>query len=568
MCGIFFCLKKNTDGTKDVQFDSEEVKIINKAFDLLNKRGPDSSNLKIQYNKIFGFKRLAINDLSENGNQPFIYPIDKEFDEDNYTHISMCNGEIYNHKDLEQKYKIVTKSNSDCECLIPLYKSFFTKKLDKMFNEIDGVFAMTIYDKEKNMIIIARDKIGVKPLFYINNDDYFIISSEAKTLDYIKTYHPFIKNTKCNIVSFPPRSFGLYFLNNNKFTLHEYYNLNNLLIPQSFHNSMFNTNMIHNTKQVHDLLYKSVEKRLLSDRPIGCLLSGGVDSSIIAAILAKIYNTKGKKIKTFSVGFPDSTDLKYARIVADYIKSDHNEYIIDYKDAINIIPDVINAIETYDITTIRASVPMYLLCKYIKENFKETVIFSGEGSDELFGGYLYFHYAPDNHEFHRETIRLVSNLHIYDVLRADRCISGNSLEIREPFLDKDLIEFVGSLDGKFKKPRQNFEKFLLRKAFNGYLPDSVLWRQKVAFSDGVGNSSVKPWYKYLQEHADTIITDNELQNANSLQNKRFNKESLFYYQLFTQIFKSYDLSISYWLPKWIDTGLEPSATVLDVCKNS
>jgi asparagine synthase (glutamine-hydrolysing) len=436
-----------------------------------------------------------------------------------------------------------------------------------MFNEIDGVFSMLIYDREKNKIIIARDRIGVKPLFIFNNDDYFIISSEAKTIDYILQYHSDFNKIKLNnnnkITQLPPRSYGLYNLNTNTFDITEYYNMNNFLVPEiEYNNTSFNENLLIHISNIHNLLYKAVDKRLLSDRPIGCLLSGGVDSSIIASILSKIYKKHGKKIKTFSIGFPDSTDLKYAKIVADFIESDHHEYVIQYDDALKSIPEVIKTIETYDITTIRASTPMYLLCKWIKTNFEETVIFSGEGSDEVFGGYLYFHNAPDAFELHRETIRLVSNLHIYDVLRADRCTSGNSLELREPFLDKELINYVCNIFGKYKQPFNGFEKYILRKAFKGYLPNSVLWRKKAAFSDAVSGSE-KPWYKYIQEYCEKLITDEELNNENlNKTNVKFTKESLWFYKTFKQLFPCYDLNIDYWLPKWSNTT-DPSATTIE-----
>jgi asparagine synthase (glutamine-hydrolysing) len=576
MCGIFFCLKKNSQIKIETNnYNKDELTIFETAFNLLNNRGPDCSSFFVNNDKIFGFKRLAINDLSVDGNQPFFSP-----SKDEYKLLSMCNGELYNHIELETKYNLNVKSSSDCECIIPLYKVFthaqnrIERKLSQMFNEIDGVFGMFIYDTEINKIIVARDRIGVKPLFILNNSNYFIVSSEAKTIDYILQHHPDFKNSsEKNIIQLSPRSFGLYNLNTNTFDITEYFNINSFLVPHLEYNytpsgirqlNNFEENLILHISNVHNLLYKAVDKRLLSDRPIGCLLSGGVDSSIIASILAKIYKKHGKKIKTFSIGFPDSTDLKYARIVANYIKSDHHEYVIQYEDALKAIPDVIKTIETYDITTIRASTPMYLLCKWIKENFEETVIFSGEGSDEVFGGYLYFHNSPDSFELQRETIRLVSNLHVYDVLRADRCTSGNSLELREPFLDKDLINYVCDLFGKYKKPINGFEKYLLRKAFKGYLPDSVLWRKKAAFSDAVSGSE-KPWYKHIQEYCEPLVTNQELDLANSVKKEneiKFTKESYWFYKTFKQLFPCYDLKVEYWLPKWSNTT-DPSATTID-----
>lgn len=571
MCGIFFVLKKHSLDKLEVQYDNSELSIFETAFNLLNNRGPDSSSFIVENNKLFGFKRLAINDLSVDGNQPFFLPSKHE-----YKLLSMCNGELYNHVELEIKYNINIKSTSDCEFINPLYKLFthtqnrIERKLTRFFNEIDGIFSIFIYDNERNKIIIARDRIGVKPLFILNNNNYFIISSEAKTINYIIQYHPQFKNNLENITQLPPSSFGLYNLNTNTFNITEYFNINNFLVPDLDYNftdspikkNLFEENKLLHISNIHNLLIKAVEKRLLSDRPIGCLLSGGVDSSIIASILSRIYKKYGKKIKTFSVGFPDSTDLKYAKIVSEYIKSDHYEYVIQYEDALKSIPDVIKTIETYDITTIRASTPMYLLCKWIKQNFKETVIFSGEGSDEIFGGYLYFHNAPDVFQFHRETIRLISNLYLYDVLRADKCTSGNSLDLREPFLDKDLMNYVCYLSGNYKKPINGFEKFILRKAFDGYLPDSVLWRKKAAFSDAVSGNE-KPWYKYIQEYCDKLITNDELDSANSLNNSsiKFTKESFWFYKTFKELFPCYDLKIQYWLPKWSNTT-DPSATTI------
>ncbi len=577
MCGIFFCLKKSE--TDNERFYNN-LDVFENAFNLLNNRGPDHSLFKLVDNKIFGFKRLSINDLSVEGNQPFLNPslsIEQSFSE--FKQLSMCNGEIYNHKELETKYKLKMKSHSDCECLIPLYNLFMSKNekcvtenLIKFYNEIDGVFGMFIYDRDSNKIIIARDRIGVKPLFVLNNDEFFIVSSEAKSIDYIKKNY-----LKCDseIMQFPPRTFGVFDTVSNELKLTSYFNMNNFLIPTSEYTikdknkvDIFSEKLLIHISNVHNLLYKAVQKRLLSDRPIGCLLSGGVDSSIIASILSKLYKTQGKKIKTFSIGFPDSTDLKYAKIVAEFIGSEHHEYVIQYEDALKAIPEVIKAIETYDITTIRASTPMYLLCKWIKENFEETVIFSGEGSDEIFGGYLYFHNAPDIFEFQRETIKLVSNLHVYDVLRADRCTSGNSLELREPFLDKELIDYVCNLSSIYKQPLNTYEKYLLRKAFNGYLPKCVLWRKKAAFSDAVSGSE-KPWYKYIQEYCEDLITNDELDVANKANkaNKanetsvKFTKESYWFYKTFRELFPCYDLKIQYWLPKWCNTT-DPSATTI------
>jgi asparagine synthase (glutamine-hydrolysing) len=298
---------------------------------------------------------------------------------------------------------------------------------------------------------------------------------------------------------------------------------------------------------------------MISDREIGCLLSGGLDSSLVSSILAKEMKKQGKTLHTFSVGFPDSTDIIYARKVAAYIGSDHHEHIIQYDDALRRIEDVIYATETYDTTSVRASTPMFLLCEWINQNFAEKVIFSGEGSDEIFCGYLYFHNAPNASEAHCDTIRLVKQLYQYDVLRADRCTAGNGLEFREPFLDKNLIDYVMGMNPEFKIPMKKqehmFEKYILREAFPNYLPEDVLWRRKAAFSDAV-SSSEKPWYKWIQE----FVVDKEVSDFGGT------TESNYYRTVFEKTFQDYRPTIPLWLPKWSNVGQEPSATVLNVYK--
>ena len=295
---------------------------------------------------------------------------------------------------------------------------------------------------------------------------------------------------------------------------------------------------------------------MTSDREIGCLLSGGLDSSLISSILSREMKKAGKVLHTFSVGFPDSTDIIYARQVASHIGSEHHEYIIQYEDALERLEDVIIATETYDTTSVRASTPMFMLCEWINKNFPHKVIFSGEGADELFCGYLYFHKAPSAKDAHDDSIRLLKELYKYDVLRADRCTAGNGLEFREPFLDKNLIDFVTTIDPSYKAPRDCFqvdgvyEKEILRRAFSAdYLPEGVLWRRKAAFSDAV-SSSQKPWYKWIQDYT----------------KEKGQTESEYYKNLFNKNFSSYKFNEPLWLPRWSDVGEEPSATVLDVYK--
>ena len=353
MCGIFG-LFTQTDKSFNLQ------SLVHK-----NHRGPDNTQI---YNSIdnlhFEFNRLCINDLSESGNQPF----------ENENYIWMCNGEIYNYKQLCNKYSIFCKGKSDCEVIGPLLNII---GIDSLSRSLDGVFAISIFDKRDNTLYLIRDPIGVRPLFYYKEDDMFTFASEGKTLN------SFVKD-KTQIKQFPPSSYMIY--DKDTFYINNYIHIDNLQINKQ---QYFNTV----TKQINNSLTESIKKRLISDRPIGCLLSGGLDSSLVASILSRLL--KNKKLKTFSVGFKDSEDLKYAKKVAKYLRSDHYELILDYDEAMSRLPELIEHIETYDVTTIRASLGMYLLSEYISKNHPEKVIFSGEGADELFGGYLYFNRAPN-----------------------------------------------------------------------------------------------------------------------------------------------------------------------------
>ena len=510
MCGIFLHF------VKDGIIRKELMRKLLCFYRFIEHRGPDKHTLSLYNNCLIGFHRLAINDLSEKGDQPF--ELNNEW--------LVCNGEIYNYHELQEKYKFPLKSKSDCEILLHLFQKFGVSTSLKM---IDGVFAI-VYSTGSKMYLI-RDRIGVKPLFFsISSDNNSItVASEPIALDGLKQH----------IIELLPSTFMIFELD---YIEHiTYYELPNTPLYTKEESTL---------PLIKDKLVNAVRKRLSSDRPIGCLLSGGLDSSLIASILAK----ENVPLKTFSVGFQDSTDLIYARKVAEYLKTDHHELVITYEDALQYIPTVIKKLGSYDTTTIRASTPMYMLCEWINKNFKERVIFSGEGSDELFSGYLYSHNAPSEDELYLDSIRLVNQLYKYDVLRAERCTSGNSLELREPFLDKELVELALQLSGNLKKPKE-FEKDILRKAFEGYLPHDVLWRRKAAFSDAVSGSE-KPWYKWIQES----IENKELYQFGGT------KESDYYKTLFNEVYTSYKPFIPLWLPKWSNTGQEPSATVLNVYK--
>lgn len=527
MCGIFLIFSKTG------QYSFDQINDIKNNFSKMKHRGPDDTEIIIAYDCIMGFHRLAINDLSKNGMQPFV----KNHGYKTYT---MCNGEIYNYDELlleNSEFKNQLKSHSDCEILPFLYDKY---GFDEAISLIDGVFA-TFY-LTFSTLFVSSDKIGVKPVFFAENDNLFAIASEAKSLDQLFNVNEIQRLTPGTILTFN--------LIDHTKDIKKYwsvYDNQNDRIFDDFEKA---------TSKIQSLLINAVKKRMTSDREIGCLLSGGLDSSIIAAILSREMKKQNKKLTTFSVGFPGSSDIKFARKVAEFIDSDHHEYIISYDEALREIPNVIKMIETYDTTTIRASTPMFMLCKWINKNFPHKVIFSGEGSDELMESYLYFHNAPNAEEGHLESLRLVDQLYKYDVLRSDRCTSGNGLEFREPFLDHVFVDYVTRLNSEHKIPKNGMEKTILRLAFKDYLPECVVWRQKEAFSDGVTNCTVKPWYKFIQEYA-------EKQEINDYGGTT---ENNFFKTVFYSYFKNYDPKIDLWLPKWVNKDIldnqEPSATAI------
>ena len=512
MCGIIATFN-------DEIVDIETFNEIYKSYIFLSSRGPDSGNLIIKDKSIIGFRRLAINDLSESGNQPII--------SDNLQTSLVCNGEIYNHKQLQEEYKITCKSSSDCEVISHLYNKlgfFETIKL------LDGDFAIIISDGD--MVHFARDRVGVRPLFTGKTKEGFLaIASLAKSL-----------LSFCDDVKQLPPSMVSYNRKTKEFIRNSY---------------VYNIKCIHPEQECSDIkniLIESVKKRLLSDRPIGCLLSGGLDSSLITSILCKLLGSNN--VRTYSIGMEGSCDLKYAQIVAKYLNTNHTEVLFTPEEGIAAIPEVIHSLETYDITTIRASVGMYILSKYIKNNTTDKVIFSGEGSDELLCGYLYFHNSPTPSSASDESLRLIKDLYKYDVLRADRTTACHGLELRVPFLDRDFLDLSTSLTGNQKTPLFGYEKHVLRKAFNGdYLPEQVLWRRKTAFSDGISPIG-KSWYQIIQEYVETQITPDEW---NKNKDKFPSKEAYWYKKIFDNYFPTFKNPIDYyWMPKWTD-ATDPSA---------
>lgn len=492
-------------------------------------RGPDDHRVLQTPDCLLGFGRLAIMGLSPEGMQPF--ERDGSF--------VVCNGELYGFrakkKDLESKgYHF--RSGSDCELLLPLYREY---GLD-MFNMLDAEFALVLYDRDSGKLIAARDPIGIRPLFYGYSDSGKIaFASEAKNLvGLCKEIHPF--------------PIGSYYFDG------EFVRYCDIADVQTVCHDALETV----TKNIREKLIAGVEKRLDADAPLGFLLSGGLDSSLVCAIAAKCLN---KPIRTFAIGMDtDAIDLKYARQVADYIGADHTEVIITAQDVIAALEPVAALLGTFDITTIRASIGMYLVCKAIHETTDIRVLLTGEISDELFG-YKYTDFAPSAQTFQEESQKRVRELYMYDVLRADRCISVNSLEARVPFGDLDFVKYVMSVDPDKKLNTYGKGKYLLRKAFEGdWLPESILWREKAAFSDAVGHSMVDD----LKAYAESRYTDAEFAERRKkfIHAAPFTKESLLYRELFEKYYPGQAHMIAdFWMPNksWEGCNVDdPSARVL------
>ena len=498
-------------------------------------RGPDMSRYKKVEKGYIGFNRLSIMGLNEEGMQPFYLN----------NNAVICNGELYGFRALREYLVSLGysfRSDSDCEILLPLYEKLGTK----MFDILDAEFACVIYDGEKKKFIAARDPIGIRPLYYgYDKKGHIVFASEPKN----------IVGVSDKIMPFPP---GHYYEDGKFISYRDMTEVQEV--------SFDDVDVI--AGKIHDKLLKGIEKRLSADAPIGFLLSGGLDSSLVCGAAAKML---GKKIRTFAIGMDiDAIDLKYAREVADYIGSEHTEVIISKKDVIEAVEPVIEALGTYDITTIRASIGMYLLCKWIHENTDIKVILTGEISDELFG-YKYTDFAPSPIEFQIESEKRIREIHMYDVLRADRCISSNSLEARVPFGDLDFVKYVLSINPEKKMNTYGIGKYLLRKAFDEtYLPESILMREKAAFSDAVGHSMVN----YLKEYANSLYTDEEFNEKikKYSHSKPFTKESLLYREIFEKYYPGQSqMVVDFWMPNknWEGCNVDdPSARVLSNYGNS
>lgn len=540
MCGFVGAFDLNS-GSQPIDEGLKE-QLRSQVLDMSKKirhRGPDWSGVYTGSNAILSHERLSIVDPLS-GKQPLV--------SDDGKIILAANGEIYNHQEIRRQFagKYSFKTQSDCEVIIPLYKKYRAEEngFCKMIEELSGIFAFALYDSEKDVYLIARDEIGVIPLYQAwDKQGRYYVASELKALE------------GQNMVSIEEFPNGHYFYSKDeKPTLwykrdwEEFSAVENAKRATDDNGEIINEDVIQN---VRDGLEKAVKQQLMSDVPYGVLLSGGLDSTVIAAITQKFAKKRIEtgslkdawwpQLHSFAVGLEGSPDLIAAKKAADFIGTVHHEVHFTIQEALDALEDVIYHIETYDITTVRASTPMYLLARVIKSMGIKMVL-SGEGSDELFGGYLYFHKAPNAREFHEELVRKMSKLHLYDCLRANKSLAAWGVEGRVPFLDKDFIDIAMRLNPldkmniKLPNGKQRIEKWIVRKAFEDILPPDICWRQKEQFSDGVGYS----WIDTLKEMTAQKVSDAEFaQRAKRFPvNTPVTKEEYYYREIFSNLFPS------------------------------
>lgn len=526
MCGIFFYYGKS--------FKEEYLKEL---FNKIKHRGPDNSQFLTLKNLCFGFHRLSINGLDNLSNQPFTI-------DNNYL---ICNGEIFNYKELINEFELKDeyKTNSDCEIIIHLYKKIGIKKT---LEKLDGEFSFVLYDATINKIFISRDQLGIRSLFIGKKDDEILIASEAKAID-----------ENFDVKQFEPRTYMVLNLNNNDSFFDTYFHFDD-----KFSKELTEEQHISNIKYIME---DAVNKRLMSDRNICCLLSGGLDSTIVTGLVSKYITDK--KLNTYSIGMKGSVDLKYSQIAADYFKTNHTIIELTTQEFLNAIDKTIYQIESYDVTTVRASIGNYLVSCYIRDNSDDKVVFCGDVSDEIFGSYKGFYYAPNDNTFFKENLNMLKNIHYFDVLRSDKSISGAGLEARVPFSDPNLIKYVMNIDPKQKMFKNRMEKYLIRKSFEDLMPEELTWRVKTAFSDGVSNEE-NPSYKIIQEFIESKYSDQEfIENSKKyIHNPPYDKESLYYREIFENYYPNKDNLIPYfWKQPFMDQK-DPSAWLAEQNLNS
>jgi asparagine synthase (glutamine-hydrolysing) len=594
MCGIFYFQTVS-------KLAIAQLKTLQENFILSAHRGPDNSVFMRDDNRAWGFHRLSINGTDAAADQPF--------------HLKncrlICNGEIYNFRALIQEFELEGdyKSGSDCEIIIHLYRKI---GFHEMVRRLDGVFGFVLHDYENGVTYVARDPVGVRSLFIgvsrhdgmfggeysdlvclsMNPDHYgLFIASELKSI-----------HALCDtVVQFPSGTYMEYNgedSGDGSAVFRSYYDFASLTSSSTGENgggqSVFEKQLkelrIDYTFPVSDgeseeviltnireLFTKAVVKRLMSERPVGCLLSGGLDSSLVTAIVARELKriSPDTVLNTYSIGLEGSVDLYWARRVAEYLGTCHHEVSLTENDFLEAIYATIYQTESYCTTTIRASVGNYLVSKYIQQQTDDVVIYCGDMSDEIFGSYRGFLKAPSDADFQRENERMIRDVRFFDLLRSDKSISGAGLEARVPFADKEFLTYIMQIPPRFKRfTDERIEKYLLRKAFhsadggvNALLPEAVLWRRKEAFSDGVSSANGRTWVQMLKEYTDRIITDTEYNNKGhhlySLYNPPYDKESFYYRRVFETLYEGRGDTIPYyWRHPFCNDVLDPSARLL------
>jgi len=613
MCGIWSLITKQDIDVKKYLGDFWNIK----------HRGPDNSQLHT-FDKVYaGFHRLAIIDTSHTSNQPYI------IQNGNRTIVFICNGEIYNYRYLDERYNL-NCGNSDCKVIPALYILLGkTKWLELFSSEIIGEYAFMMFEFDKNILsnyFIGRDAVGVRPLYTVKTDmnqgketqSISLLNEEQSSsfvnyerdnvsvqvpnrhdpshskLDWYSSEIKGLSSYEGDICEFTPGTIKHVNLHGDEHV--QIYNFTTIYSTQP--NTLTEQN---NLELIKTAVINSVKRRLCSDRPIAFLLSGGVDSSLVAAIGMKIL---GKPISTFCCGIKGSTDMMYAKKVAEYIGSIHTEVYFTEEEGLELIERVVETTETWDTTTIRASIGQYIVSRYIAMNTDCKVVLVGEGPDEVCSSYLFNYYAPNATALHNTALEYVKNIHMYDGRRADRCIAKWGMEARVPLLDPEFITTYWGVDPLYRLPSYNIEKYMLRKAFenDNLLPSEVLWRKKEAFSDGV-SSKERSWYSVIQEYAaskytkntpmenipteniptENIITENISPESIPMKNispenipmKNISPEATLYKDLFLKYFGEKRLNVipNYWQPKWDKNGneiveyVDPSARTLDVYKN-
>ena len=592
MCGIFCIL--NNDNTFQQKF-------INDQFMKGRFRGPEHSKLQnICLKCNYGFHRLAINGINEGSNQPIII---KDV-------ALICNGEIYNYKELYKLLNVEPTTDSDCEVIIHLYNKY---GIEQTLQMLDGVFAFVLTDSNMNEplsnVYVARDPYGVRPLYQLTPKSYYQEDLNERPI-HLNTFTP------------PKRSDTIIAFASELKVLNEFYN-SDLIYTHSIDHFKPGTyshftmpfkvspewipkfqNKIYHTPGFNTIMYNdfgnpavmdailgniqyyfinAVKKRtLITDRPVACLLSGGLDSSLVTALVNEFHKQfTSEPLETYSIGLEGSEDLKYAKIVSEYLGTKHTTIQLTEEQFYDAIPEVIRAIESYDTTTVRASIGNYLVAKYIANNSQAKVIFNGDGADELCGGYLYMHSAPDAIEFDRETRRLLGDIHMYDVLRSDKSISSNGLEPRTPFLDRSFAQYYLSLHPsvRYHKGQNKCEKYLIRNAFSKHrflnrenkplLPDQILWRTKEAFSDGVSKTT-RSLYKIIQEYVNIEFQFESKEKLTQLKSLVHNtpdtEEKMYYRKLFEEYYPNMSHLVPYfWMPKYVEAS-DASARTLNIYK--